>query len=111
MTVRYNQLMEHLTLFKRIQTMSNLAKAHFLLLASLLFIASLVHPAQALQTGDGLTLDVLVGYDSFYKGEHWVPVQVFAANNGPAVEGYIEIDVSAARLVCLPDPVSAWCFM
>ncbi|MEZ4589723.1 MAG: hypothetical protein R3D55_01070 [Chloroflexota bacterium] len=50
-------------------------------------------PIAAQDEENGITLDLTVGYDSYFKREHWIPVQVTAANNGPAVDGYVQIRV------------------
>ncbi|MFZ1396970.1 MAG: hypothetical protein WAS33_08740 [Candidatus Promineifilaceae bacterium] len=50
-------------------------------------------PIAAQDEENGITLDLTVGYDSYFKREHWIPVQVTAANSGPAVEGYVQIRV------------------
>jgi hypothetical protein len=63
----------------------------FLILVALLGL--LTSPAVAQEEANGISMNVTVGYDSFYKGEYWLPVQVTIANSGPAVEGYVEIQV------------------
>ena len=87
--------MEQMAILKRIQTMAktNTSKIKLYLLFSLLLsmIGFMITPAAAQDESSGITLDITVGYDSLYKGEYWVPVQVMATNNGPAVEGYVEI--------------------
>ncbi|GJM43050.1 MAG: hypothetical protein DHS20C20_33320 [Ardenticatenaceae bacterium] len=69
------------------------SKLRFLLfLALLLPIFGLITlPAAAQDDENGITLDVAVGFDSYFKSEYWLPVQVTAANSGPAVEGYVQI--------------------
>lgn len=62
-----------------------------LLLPLLGFMAFPTHAQD--EDSSGITLDFVVGYDSIYKGDYWVPVQVTAANTGPAVDGYVEIKV------------------
>lgn len=47
------------------------------------------------QSDNGLTLDARAGYDGVYKPNRWVPVQIAAANNGPAVEGQISITLGS----------------
>ncbi|WP_420645680.1 DUF7408 domain-containing protein [Candidatus Leptofilum sp.] len=71
----------------------NASKIRFLLLFSLFFaiFAVLAVPAAAQDEDNGITLDVSVGFDSYYKSDYWIPVQVIAANSGAAVEGYVEI--------------------
>ncbi|MCB8948020.1 MAG: hypothetical protein H6653_08390 [Ardenticatenaceae bacterium] len=73
----------------------NASKIRFLFLFSLFFalFGILAAPAAAQDEENGITLDVTVGFDSYFKSEYWIPVQVMAANNGPAVEGYIQIRV------------------
>lgn len=74
---------------------ANASKIRFILLFSLFFaiFGTLAAPAAAQDEENGITLDVTVGFDSHYKSEYWTPVQVTAANNGPAVEGYVQIRV------------------
>ena len=75
---------------------TNTSKIRILLFLSLLLpvLGLIVAPAYAQDNNDsGITLDVAVGFDSIYKGEYWLPVEVTAANTGPAVEGYVEINV------------------
>lgn len=80
---------------KRIQNMSNtsIRKAQYITLFSLclLLFAIITAPVAAQEDGNGITIDMTVGYDSLYKSEYWIPVQVTAANSGPSVEGYVEI--------------------
>ncbi len=87
--------MEQLATVKRIQTMSNNKTRKiqlFGLLCLLLpLMAFLAAPAAAQDDSNGITIDMTVGYDSQYKSEFWVPVQVTVANSGPPVEGYVEI--------------------
>lgn len=59
----------------------------FALLAALLVAT----PVGARQTGSGVTLEARAGYDGFYKGDYWLPVHITAANQGPAVDGYLQI--------------------
>ena len=84
--------MEQFALPKRIQTMPKTYKMrYFILIALLLLAASLSSPVAAQEERSDLSLSMTVGYDGLYKNEYWVPVQVTAANNGPAIEGYVEI--------------------
>lgn len=50
-------------------------------------------PVAAQEDNNGITLDVAVGFDGYFKSEYWLPVQVMAANSGPAVDGYVQIRV------------------
>lgn len=87
--------MEQMAALKRIQTMSNnntRSKQPLILLFCLfLSLFAMAAPVAAQDDDSGLTIDMTVGYDSLYKNEYWVPVQVTIANNGPAIEGYVEI--------------------
>jgi hypothetical protein len=87
--------MERMATLKRIQTMSNnnTRKNQLFILLSLLLslFAFTATPVAAQDDSNGITIDMTVGYDSQYKSEFWVPVQVTVTNNGPAVEGYVEI--------------------
>ena len=38
---------------------------------------------------DGLTLDVQVGYDGYYREGQWVPLRVLVSNTGPDVSGTV----------------------
>ncbi|HSG17531.1 MAG TPA: hypothetical protein VLE70_14565, partial [Anaerolineae bacterium] len=40
---------------------------------------------------ESVEISARAGYDSYYKGEFWTPVQVEVANNGPGVQGHLEI--------------------
>ncbi len=74
---------------------TNTCKTRLLLFFSLLLplLGLIATPANAQDSSSDLTLTMTVGYDSFYKSEYWVPIQVMAANSGPPVEGYVEIRV------------------
>lgn len=48
-------------------------------------------------TPPGISLEVEVGLDNYYKGEDWVPVQVTVANNGPSFEGALRIRFGASQ--------------
>ena len=86
-----------MTTVKRIRIMSTTFKIRIFLLFNLLLLAGGLATPAAAQDDDtdnnGITMSVRVGYDGFYKGEFWLPVQVTAANSGPTVEGYVEIQV------------------
>lgn len=43
-----------------------------------------------------ITMSVTAGFDSYYKGEFWVPVKVNVSNNGPAITGHLEIVVGSS---------------
>ncbi|GAB4479499.1 MAG: hypothetical protein Kow00124_25190 [Anaerolineae bacterium] len=75
-------------------------KSRYLILVGLLALAVLWSPAplradEAAQ-GQGVTLDVDVGFDGYAETGEWLPVFVTAANSGPDVSG--EIVVEAAVL-------------
>ncbi|MCP4422737.1 MAG: hypothetical protein GY805_39515, partial [Chloroflexi bacterium] len=72
-----------------------------LLLILFTLLGLLAVPAAAQDEANGITINVTVGYDSFYKGEYWLPVQATIANSGAAVEGYIEIEAAQT------DPLNA----
>lgn len=77
------------------QRINGMQKRHLLpflfacLLATLFF-----RPAEA--QNDGLSLTARAGFDGVYKTNHWVPVQVTAANTGPAVSGELRITLGSA---------------
>ncbi len=55
----------------------------------------------------GLTLTVEAGFDGFYKSDHWLPVHMTVANNGPAIEGELRITIGANNeAVVYSSPVS-----
>lgn len=39
----------------------------------------------------GLTVDAQAGFDGFYKGDFWFPVTINLANDGPPIEGEIQV--------------------
>lgn len=41
-----------------------------------------------------IEMSAQAGFDNYYKAEYWLPVQVTVANNGPAVNGRLEIEVT-----------------
>lgn len=53
----------------------------------------LVPGPAAAQGGGAITMTAEAGYDGYYKGEYWVPIQVTVANNGPAIEGALQVEV------------------
>ena len=68
-----------------------IAKALTLLLL-LSACISTVRPVLAQGSGtESVEISARAGYDSYYKGEFWTPVQVEVANNGPGVQGHLEI--------------------
>jgi hypothetical protein len=66
-------------------------------------------PSHAAAQTAGLTMSVSAGFDSLYKGEFWVPVQINVANTGTAVEGVLEIRSgadTASNRVIYESPIS-----
>ncbi len=57
-----------------------------------------VRSTHALQDGDPttVTIDVRAGFDGYYKSEFWAPVRVTLANQGPLIEGAVEITTGSA---------------
>jgi hypothetical protein len=43
-----------------------------------------------------ISISASAGYDSFYKGEFWVPVQINVSNAGTAVTGQLEIAIGGS---------------
>ncbi|MCP5097516.1 MAG: hypothetical protein GY943_18375 [Chloroflexi bacterium] len=50
-------------------------------------------PALAQSDENDITIHSQVGFDGYFKGEHWVPVQIEVANSGPAIEGELRVTV------------------
>jgi hypothetical protein len=97
-------MMEPIAAAKRIHGMRNRWLLP-LLIACLLTVA-FSRPAAA--QSDGLSLTARAGFDGVYKTYHWVPVQVTAANSGPAVSGELRItlgSVSSGDLVTYSAPI------
>lgn len=89
-----------MTLLKRIKHMASPLKRYLLLFLSLFALLGLLAvPAAAQDEASGITMSVTVGYDSFYKGDYWLPVQVTIANSGPTVEGYVEIQADQGSIL------------
>jgi hypothetical protein len=59
----------------------------------LLLIGWLLTPAlvAARQASNGVTLSAEAGFDGFYRVGQWLPVQVQLQNDGPAIDGEIEV--------------------
>ncbi len=73
-------------------------KSRYLILVGLLTLIALWPPAP-LQAGEsaqgqGVTLDVDVGFDGYAETGEWLPVFVTAANSGPDVSGEIVVESS-----------------
>jgi hypothetical protein len=62
------------------------------LLAVTLLLAA---PAAAQEEETAINLTAEAGYDGYYKGECWVPIQVTVANNGPAIEGALQVAIGS----------------
>jgi hypothetical protein len=43
----------------------------------------------------GVTMTAVAAFDRFYRSLNWFPVQVTLANNGPQIDGYVEIDTGS----------------
>jgi hypothetical protein len=62
------------------------------LIALLCFVAAAVLVRRATAQGDGgVRLSARAGYDGYTKSDFWVPVYVRSANDGPAVQGYLQV--------------------
>lgn len=61
-----------------------------LLLFGFLITQLLPYPVHS-QESDPLTLTAQAGFAGYFKERHWIPVRVRIENNGPQVEGAIEI--------------------
>lgn len=69
-------------------------------LTLLLFLLLTLAPLAAAQDDPlppGLSLSVTAGMDSFYKEEHWLPVHINVANNGPSFEGTLLIRLGSSN--------------
>src|SRR5260370_26762197 len=62
-----------------------------MVLASLLAATALLGGSVGAAAADPVTLDVLVGYQGFVKSGEWIPVTVVAKNNGPGIDGTLEL--------------------
>jgi len=70
-----------------------------LLAIPLILLAALLIAAPAAGQDSDLAqieLSARAGFDGYYKGEYWVPVQVEISNDGPDIEGYITLEMSSA---------------
>jgi hypothetical protein len=64
------------------------------LLALLFILGGICHPTTAVAQGGGVTMDARAGLDGFYKIDDWLVVQVVIANEGPDIEGEIQLQVT-----------------
>ena len=62
-----------------------------LLFSPVLFFFSHEVSAQD-EADDPLLMEVSAGFDDFFRGENWIPIHVTLANNGPLVDGYIQVE-------------------
>ncbi len=102
----YNRL-----LFDFVETIMQRRFAKVLFPALLtLFLAALSAPALAQDLdSEQLNLAATAGFDGIYKGEFWIPVQVTVGNNGPPIEGQIQVVTdsgSGSAEVVYSSPVS-----
>ncbi len=67
-----------------------------LFLLSLLFFTAVFAPKTAVAQNNNVTLTASAGYDSYYKGEFWIPIHVSVANNGPDIEGSLQVVVGTS---------------
>lgn len=75
---------------KRLQIIKFMRAVLFLLSLTLFF--STQQPTHA-QENPTIEMSVKAGFDGYYKSEYWVPVQVTIANNGPNIEGFLQVIV------------------
>ena len=43
------------------------------------------------QSAEAVTITTRVGFDNYYSENQWIPVHITVSNDGPAIDGYIEI--------------------
>jgi hypothetical protein len=67
----------------------------FLVAIALLLLASLPATAVAQESANPITLTATAGFDSYYKGEEWIPVYVNLTNDGPPIDGYVQLRTDA----------------
>jgi hypothetical protein len=95
---------------KRIIRMMLTRKIQLFSLTLLLTLSWLtVAPFVQAQAPEGLTLTARAGFDGYYKPNAWVPVQITAANSGPALEGELRItlgSLAAGNQVVYNSPIS-----
>jgi hypothetical protein len=60
------------------------------------FWAAQPHSLYAQSEVDGITINSQVGFDGYFKSEHWVPVQIDVANSGPAIEGELRVTIGTS---------------
>jgi hypothetical protein len=97
-------MMEPIAAAKRIHGMRN--RLLLSLLIACLLAVTLFRPAEA-QSG-GLSLTARAGFDGVYRTYNWVPVQVTAANSGPAVSGELRVTLGSAAsgdLITFSSPI------
>lgn len=69
----------------------NMNKLRLLLI---LFIGLLIYTPSANAQEDalnGITMEIAGGFDGYYASDEWVPFEITVANNGPAINGVLEI--------------------
>ena len=45
------------------------------------------------QTDQEISIEISAGLDGYYKDGHWIPIRVLIENNGPVVDGSIEVSI------------------
>lgn len=69
-----------------------------LTLAVTLLLAALASPPLArAQDLPGVTMAVKAGFDGYYKPNFWIPLQITVENNGPGLEGHLEVRLPRAN--------------
>lgn len=64
------------------------------LTAIVVFLSQLLFAAPvAGQAGNGQTVELSAraGYDGYYKSEFWLPIRVIVTNDGPLIEGHLQV--------------------
>ncbi len=77
-------------------------------LISMLLVLPSFTSAQEADSPD-LTMTARAGFDGFYKGEYWIPIQVTVSNEGPSIEGALQVaveDSGAGNDVVYQAPIS-----
>lgn len=80
-------------------------RIHYKFLPILLavFFFAFVPASQAQTEKDGLSIDIRAGFDGIVQESSWFPVQITLENNGPPVEGQIEVTFGGSQTVWQTD--------
>lgn len=71
----------------RTNRLAPMTVALLILLTALYAVVSPVHAAQ----NTAVKLSVQAGYDSYFRGSEWIPLQIQVSNDGPEIAGTLEV--------------------